>query len=360
MTIDTEAVPGQPSAELIHKITEFANKLAWKQPDLTVLKPEFSGQYPLVAEAMQLHIKASDWPKRLVLPDLRAFNNETVAIFTDYGGESKKAKFLTYSTLVCGWNLTHRFLEMMEIVRHQHGLGTKEIAFKDFRMGQVQRSLPGYLTALDMVPGFLFTLAIDKRLTSLFGPQGKETRELIARALAEAGLGERKPEVNEKLLRVVHVAAFLAGLLAHDGQKLFWMTDHDAISPTCEMHEKTLTLFQRVLGLYARKGYSFPLMGAALPLEERSLIMLDLLSATDIVAGSLDQYMSQMQSVPIADIKVKQGCDLVLQWLTRDGIGLKKMNVIIRPGQKTAIEAATLEFNLKNPPQGSTFIPVSM
>lgn len=52
--------------------------------------------------------------------------------------------------------------------------------------------------------------------------------------------------------------------------------------------------------------------------------MLDLLGATDIVAGSLDQYLAQRQSVPIEEIKVKQGCDLVLQWLTHDGLGLKR------------------------------------
>ena len=174
---------------------------------------------------------------------------------------------------------------MMSAVRQRHGLGTKEIAFKDFRLGQVQRSLPDYLTALNVVPGFLFTLAVDKRLTSLFGPQGKETRELIAQALAQTGAGERKPEVNEKLLRVVHVAAFLTGLLAHDGQKIFWMTDHDAIAPTHEMHEKMLILFQRVLGTYARREFSFQSMSGAVPFEERDLHTLDLLSSTDIVAG---------------------------------------------------------------------------
>ena len=225
-------------------------------------------------------------------------------------------------------------------------------------MGQVQRSLPDYLTALNVVPGFLFTLAVDKRFTSLFGPQGKETRELIAQALAQTGAGERKPEVNEKLLRVVHVAAFLTGLLAHDGQKIFWMTDHDAIAPTHEMHEKMLILFQRVLGTYARREFSFPSMSGAVPFEERDLHTLDLLSSTDIVAGSLDQYLAQTEAVPVEDIKVKQGCDRVLQWLAHDGIGLKKMNVIMRPCENGAIEAATLELDLQNPPKDARTISI--
>jgi hypothetical protein len=78
MQMATEAATngGQPSAEMIQKLTEFANKLVWKQPDLNVLRPEFSGQYPLVAETIQEHIKRSHHRNRLVLPDLRAFKPE--------------------------------------------------------------------------------------------------------------------------------------------------------------------------------------------------------------------------------------------------------------------------------------------
>jgi len=360
MTADAQEATAQPSAEMIAKLTEFANKVVWKKPDLNVLRPELSGQYSPLVQTIEEHIKRSDRRRKLLLPDLRAFNNQTVGLFTDYGGESNEAKYLTYSTLVCGWNLTHQFLEMMKIIRKRNGLGTKEIAFKDFRMGQLQRSLPGYLTALNALPGFLFTLAIDKRLTSLFGPEGKATRNFIAQTLKDADLGERKPEVNEKLLRVVHIAAYLTGLLVQDGHKIFWMSDHDSISATPEMHQKTLALFQRILGMYARKGHTFPLLGGALPFAERSVDTLDLLSATDIVAGSLDQYLTQRDSVALDDIQVKQGCDLVLQWLAHDGIGLKKMNVIMRPGANDTIVAATLEVELQNPPPNPTLIPVAI
>jgi hypothetical protein len=80
-------------------------------------------------------------------------------------------------------------------------------------------------------------LAIDKRLQSLFGPVGRGTKKFSADTLRSESLGERKPDVNEKLLRVAHIAAFLTGLLIHDGQKIFWMTDHDSICATSEMHE---------------------------------------------------------------------------------------------------------------------------
>jgi hypothetical protein len=360
MSNDTNAAAERPSAEMIHKATEFANAMAWKRPNLDVLKLELAGQYPPVARALQEHIKLSEWRKRLVLPDLRAFGNETVAVFTDYGGESNDAKFLTYAALVCGWNLTADFHRLMQAVRQQHVLGSKEIEFKDFRMGQLQRSLPGYLNALNLVPGLLFTLAVDKRLASIFGSPGEETHKLIAEALSEAGAGERKPEINEKLLRVVHIAAFLTGLLAHDGQKIFWMTDHDAIVPTPDLHQKTLVLFQRVLGIYARKGFTFPAIQGGVPFQQRNLATLDLLSAADIVAGSLDQYLTQRESVSAEEIKVKQGCERVLQWLAHDGIGLKKMNVRMTPGEGGIIHAAALEFALESPPENPTIIPVKV
>jgi hypothetical protein len=360
MTRNDPMAAAQLTPELLAKLRDHANTLAWKNPDLNVLRPDLAGQYPAIAETLQEHIKRSDRRLRLVLPDLRAFGNKTVAVFSDYGGEATDAKYFTYSTLVCGWNLTYDFLQMMKDVRARHRLVAKEIAFKDFGMGQLQRALPGYLAALNSVPGFLLTLAIDKRLRTLFGPDTKESRDQITRQLRELDVGERKPKVNEKLLRIVHIATFLTGLLAHDGQNIFWMTDHDSISPTPEMHGKTLKLFDLVLAGYARQGYTFPCLGGAFPFEKRDLDTLDLLSATDIVAGALDKHLMQRQTQTADDIAVRQSCDRVLQWLAHDGLGLKKMNVVMRPGTKGAIEAATLEFNLADPPKDPTVIPIDV
>ena len=47
-------------------------------------------------------------------------------------------------------------------------------------------------------------------------------------APSSEGLGNWDLAVVEKLMRVVHMAAYLAALGA-DGQKIFWMSDHDSI-----------------------------------------------------------------------------------------------------------------------------------
>ena len=196
-----------------------------------------------------------------MLPNLQAFGNQTVALFTDFGGEHKEARFRTYSTLICGWNMTDLFLERVKRIRKDYKLGDKEIAFKDFSMGQVKRALAEYLKALDLLPGFLFSLAIDKRIDSVFGPYGKDTQRWIIDTLDSEGFDGRKPAVNEKLLRVVHIVAFFSGLFTRDDQKVFWMTDNDAISETEEMHMNSLSLLQSVLTLYI-KGNCSPDLGS--------------------------------------------------------------------------------------------------
>ena len=225
-------------------------------------------------------------------------------------------------------------------------------------MGQVNRSISDYLNALDLLPGFLFSLAIDKRIESVFGPNGKDTQKWIVEVLQSEGLGGRKPHVNEKMLRVVHIVAFLAGLFARDGQKIFWMTDNDAISETEEMHKQTLSLLQRVLTLYTRDNVNFPVLGGALPFPDKDTGTRDILSAADVVAGSLSQYLTQKAKVAPAEIRVKDGCDRVLQWLGHDGIGLKKMNVVMQAAQRGEIERATFEFRISQKPSGVTIIPV--
>jgi hypothetical protein len=58
------------------------------------------------------------------------------------------------------------------------------------------------------------------------------------------------------------------------------------------------------------------------------------------------------------DILVKEGCDRVLQWLAHDGVGLKKMNVLMRPGVNGVIEAAMLEFDLNDPPKRNSVLRI--
>ncbi len=348
------------SNEEIKRLVEIANQLVWKKPDLDVLAPRSDGQeYPVIATTLQEMLKFYEAQGKLLLPDLRAFNNKHVAIFSDYAGEGS-GNYHTYSILICAWDALGALRVQMEQIRERHALGKKEIAFKDFGMGQVNRALPDFLRAGDSILGFLCTLVISKRLPSVFGMANRETQEELSKMLSNAGLGERKGAVAEKLLRVVHLSAFLTALLAHDGQQLFWMTDNDAICPNQKAHEHALALFQRVLGIYGRPNVKFPLLGGALPFQERALEFMDSLSVTDVTASSVEHYLTQKDLHGENEFGVKPGADVVLRWLAQDGIGLKKGTFILLPAANGTIRGGALEFNLVKPPENVSFVPIFM
>ena len=257
-----------------------------------------------------------------------------MAVFSDYGGEHEGSSFYTYSFLVTGLDLAIHFQNEMTSIRTRYGLGQTEIAFKKFQNGRIRAALPDYLTALNnLLPGLLFTLVVDKQISGLFGVDPKKDRSAILKQWKDTGFHARKPKVIEKLVHVVHVAAFLAGLLGHDRQKIFWMTDNDAISQNRQMARETLKIFAHVLETYTRRGVSFELVGGCTTFDERNIETLDLLSAADIASGALADYLTNSQVNENEGIMVKRGCDSVLQWMPLDGVGLSKLAMVIRPDQ---------------------------
>ena len=171
---------------------------------------------------------------------------------------------------------------------------------------------------------------VDKKVRTLFGEQSKAAVTDRLQLLRDHGFGEWKPQVGEKLLRVTHTAAFLTALLSRENQKVFWMSDHDAICSTPEVQNRTLTLFARLIDLYAR--HKLEMAGGATPFEGHSTDLIDLLSVADLVAGSLAHFLPRRDAAGVEqdNIAVKSGADTVLKWLGHQGVGMKKMTVLVR------------------------------
>src|SRR5882762_407657 len=170
------------------RLTELANQLVLKHPDLNILCKHPRGEYPILTESLEHLLRERDAKHKLFLPNLIAFENDAIGIFSDYSGEGS-GNYYAYSVLVCGYRFTGVFGEKLKRIRDKFHLGDKEIAFKDFGMGQLQASLPEYLAAADALPGFLCTLAVDKRINTLFGPQDPSTSSKLVQLLEEIGLG---------------------------------------------------------------------------------------------------------------------------------------------------------------------------
>lgn len=341
------------------RIVQLANELVLKNPDIELLRLRPLEEYPALPRILQSELQKSHLEGKLILPNLRSLENKNVAVFSDYSGEGS-GDFYAYSVLVCGWQYIGATGKRLREIREKYRLGEKEISFKSFKM--VRRILPEYLKALDdLLLGFLCTIVVDKKLVTLFGSSEKQTTAALAEMLETENVGHWKRDVAEKMLRVVHMATYLTALLAHDGQKIFWMTDHDSICANSEMHLDLLKLFGRVLGIYKRADCTFPDLGGAVPFEERALEFLDLLSAADVVSSSLAHYFTlRSASTSHDEIVVKPGAEEVIRWLAADGVGLKKATFLIRPGQPGTLEHGRVDFTRKDIPANSTFVPIYM
>ncbi|WP_146121068.1 hypothetical protein [Achromobacter sp. MYb9] len=338
-----------------HKaLRDYAQKLTLQGANLNVIPG--GDNYPWFIWEYQKQLIAQEFRKELLLPNLRD-ENLSMAIYSDYGGESHDSKYLTYSFLICAWNQTGHFHKAMQQTREKFKLNDpfKEISFKDFRYGPISRSLDNYLANLgNCVNGLLLTVVIEKSIGSIFGDQTKSTQQLLQKTLEDSGLGSWKPEVAEKIVRIVHFPAYLVALLSRPGQNVFWMTDNDSIAPTKAQHLKVLELFGNSLGHYCK--HELGTIGGGVPFKEKDPRHLDLLSATDVVAGSVEHYFTRHHG-NASEPLIREEANKVLRWLTGQGIALKKHNMIIRK-EGAGIVSGSLSFNLKEKDPKAIFVPI--
>ena len=331
---------------------DLARKVTMREPSITVLDESLIDQYLLIVKALDSSFKNKLRERRLLLPELRDNGNESIAIYSDYGGEASDSYYLTYSFLVCGWNHSFAFPEGMTDLRKKYKLKTKEINFKDLRYGQIKRSLSEYLALLDnTVPGSLVSIVVDKRIKSFFG---EKIPSYVYEELESRGLDHWKPKETEKVMRIVHVLSYLVALLSKEGQKLYWVTDNDSIAPNQSTHDHLASLFESVLTLYTNNKY--PLIGYSTPFADRSLQQIDFLSCADLAAGAVEHYFTRKKKFP--DKKVKKEAERILEWLGYDGICLKKHTTIIDQKDDGSIEMGEIVFSSEKRKARTKGVPI--
>ena len=325
-------------------ILDFAKRIIWKPKELPLLSAPAGKEFPPFIFNIDKFLRDKCNEGKLILPELRKEGNMSIGIYSDYGGEHQKNHYNTYTFLVCGFNHSYGLKSAMKDIRKKFKLGDTEISFKNFQFGPIQRALESYLNTVNfMVVGLLYTVVVSKDIESLFGVD-KTNKFLLSEILENANLGKWKPKVAEKLLRIVHTIAYLTALLSKEGQRIFWMTDHDAIASNTVQHDFTIKIFQNILPLYTKNKYD--LIKGAVPFVEKSIEYLDFLSLADITAGSIERYFSVKKSRMEKLVMVKTGAEKVLKWLGHDGVGLKKQTIIIEknPTSKGEIIFADVKF----------------
>lgn len=284
------------------------------------------GAPPLV-DGLERGLQESLAKELLILPNLEHYSS--LVVLSDYAGEVEHHRHYTYSFFVGGFP-SGDFVEAMGRLRPllivPGQVQPCEIGFKNLGFGPLQRALPEYLATLDQhLHGLLCTVAVPKSAVGLIC-QGAENaraeRGELARIAELLGIKGWKPKPLERMCRIVHVQAFLLALLSVPGQRVFWMTDADAIAATPAKFRQTATVLYSVLSdLYGVDH--FQKLGIATPFGHDRLSLLDALSAADLAAG--------VWAHGLAERPLTGQHEQLLKWLSEPGAGLNKIMVLLEP-----------------------------
>ena len=273
--------------------------------------------------------------KELQLPNFSI--PETVIIFSDYSGESSNSKYYTYTFLFVDYSTIGLFSKGMKAIREEyfHDSVDKEISFKDSGYGPINRCIDDFLRlSNNFMNGLVFTLIVEKSIISLIAENNKEGLKQLSKYFIENDLGVWKEHVLEKGLRVLYTVTFLCKLLIPSGKNIFWMSDNDSIVPNTIKAKNMMKVFKNCLDSLKQppiyKNISYTIQ--PFDYKEDEYHFRDLLSITDIVAGSIEQYFTKSETM--ADVAVNNVANKTLKWLSGQGIGLKKLNLVIRERNK--------------------------
>jgi hypothetical protein len=333
----------------LRNLVTFMDEVTMKKPQLPLLLPNSDFVFPTLTSELDDLLTQYNQSKKLLLPELRN-HGESLAIFSDYGGEHQSGRFYTYTFFVTTHGVLFCLEEQMKVLREKYfqDKSDKEISYKDIQWGGIKRSLKLYLNLMDRLPGFLLTVIVDKRIKSFFAKDTKAIREIFK----NAGLAEQKPQVAEKLLRISHLVSYLITLLSKDGQKVLWMSDHDSIFQSDRFCASTIV--SSLLPDYGRKTPE--VFGFATPFAERSLMYLDALSVTDLAAGAIQHYFTQ-DKIHDEDFLVKNECADIIDWLGHQSF-LKKHCVMFRYVNDEELRASNIVFEQKGNTDHNVFVPI--
>lgn len=315
----TEASLSGPS-KLLVRITPILQKINKNGP---FRLSKVSDEYPYFAHLLNGIVQESI----LQLPDFS--DDSKVAVMSDFGGEHSGARFNTYSFLFLAYNKVGPFEQKVKELREKYGLLSpySEFAYKKLRSGARSRALREYLELVDhFVHGAIITIAIDKRIKTVFGAEREQAHPVMVEQLKKDGLGEWAGPAAEKVLRVTTMIAAFTELLTHENQRLLWYSDKDLINEDGKRRDFTHTqqIFYRMLGMYMT--HRLDVVGLGKSFDKKSHLD-DLLSVPDLAAGVTQDLLQQYETrenISGGDEKI-----MVMRWIATPAKYLCKVTVQI-------------------------------
>lgn len=275
-----------------------------------------------------------------IIPDFT--NDNSILIFSDYGGEHDGAQFYTYSFLICSEKSTEFFSNKSNEIRKKHSSNQplNEYSYKNLKYKPIANSIIEILDAADnSIEGLLFTVCIDRKISSVFDVDKNEARKKLIPLLINNNRGDWKINEGEKLLRICHPLALLISQLTTPYQKITWISDSDSINTNGirRNFSDTEKIFKDCIKRYSPSHSSNCYLKV---IDPKNLKLIDALSLTDLAAGLTQEALSKFlhqKNHEVLTIEKQH----ILKWLQRVSPKLLKINFIFIEKNKSEFEVGT-------------------
>ncbi|WP_246647353.1 hypothetical protein [Rhizobium laguerreae] len=207
----------------------------------------------------------------------------TLLLVADFGGHHEKQHFDTYTFLILDLAKNQDWLAQQRQFRDAILPNRRRMSFKALNDGMRRQALVPFMQAAAGIEGYLAQFAISKAGGSFFtGPAEDEVgAELLKRW---------KPNVQKRLLRVLHLSAFLLSGLSSPGQDVLWIIDEDDIAANVSLLTDLTQLFQRVMASYFSHSLRHIRCSTTGIADDGSLVLEDLAAIADLTTGALANY----------------------------------------------------------------------
>jgi hypothetical protein len=288
-----------------------------------------------------------------LLADRSAFpfltRGRALLLVADFGGHHQKQHFDTYTFLILDLVKNQKWLAWQRHFRHADLRNRRRMSFKALNDGMRRRALVPFMRAAAGIEGCLVQFAVSKVGGSLFtvGSEDELGRELLKRW---------KPNVQERLLRVLHLSAFLLSGLSVPGQDVLWIIDEDDIAANVGMLTDLTELFGRTLSSYSSHTLGHIRCGTTATADDGGLALEDLAAITDLTTGALGELCTGFVT---EDVFPRKGLitplpanltwktKLIASWMAAPGFPIRRNTTILelRPGS-TRTRISTLGWKI--------------
>lgn len=255
-----------------------------------------------------------------------------IIIASDYSGENEKSPYQVFSFLLVGIDECLEWNEVRNGFRKEYFPNDRRMAFKNLNDNQRRQALSPFLKLANQLPGFLFTIAIDKTIDTLF--EGKAPIDLGNQEFHD--FKTWKPKVLEKAFRIVHFAAFLTAGFSFPNQNILWFSDEDSVVANFPRLTQLTNIFASVLSGYVNHNLAHIRFGTTNN-DDGTLIIEDLTSIPDLVAGAISEQLILSQEEPefqnvfwLMRPDFTRKTSLITRWLSDVNYPLKRCFFVVR------------------------------